>query len=246
MCGILGSNWKGVWKVLRIPLSPLGRFLVWTWPVTKPILVFLSLFVVLPLKYSWWTLKKIGHFLVWSWPVTRPILVFLSLPIVLPLKYSWWVLKRTIPAIRYCTRSIKHFVRRNQNRTLIQKWNVSSQSLLIITKDVESDAADDTGSYELQDMHPIPYPTTKKDRTWTFILRQRKFMLLIVKHAHFADAINLSLLSKDIRQSVLVVQASQQHRIAFFRQISCHNGSKSQCWCCGLQICPVSLFDPVL
>jgi hypothetical protein len=69
-------------------------------------------------------------------------------------------------------------------------------------------------------------------------------LVLIAKQVHYVDLINLSLVSRKVRQAVFPPSeiGARSERLRIY---TCENGTKSQCWVCNIQICNVYFsYDP--
>jgi hypothetical protein len=65
-------------------------------------------------------------------------------------------------------------------------------------------------------------------------------LISVVENLHYADLINLSLVSRSVREAVLPSDAYAQ-RMLHFKMYSCHPKGKRECWSCKMQICSVSI-----
>jgi hypothetical protein len=69
-------------------------------------------------------------------------------------------------------------------------------------------------------------------------------VILIARHVHYVDLVNLSLVSKRMRVTVFPsLPATDQN--GQLRRYSCFGKEKNDCWGCGIQICRVSLLISV-
>lgn len=64
-------------------------------------------------------------------------------------------------------------------------------------------------------------------------------LLLVTPHLHYTEVMNLSRVSKNVREAVLPVHDFDRRR-KVFSMYSCVEDSKTGCWVCGNQICDVS------
>lgn len=64
--------------------------------------------------------------------------------------------------------------------------------------------------------------------------------LLMVQYAHFSDVLSLTLLLKSIRWNIIQRKGFE---LKVLRRDSCVNGTKSDCWGCGNQICESCKFE---
>ncbi|KAF2188957.1 hypothetical protein K469DRAFT_564483, partial [Zopfia rhizophila CBS 207.26] len=61
-------------------------------------------------------------------------------------------------------------------------------------------------------------------------------LMLVAENLHYTDIVNLSLVSKSIREAVLPV-ADYDRRLNHFKMYTCQARSRKQCWVCTNQIC---------
>jgi len=80
-------------------------------------------------------------------------------------------------------------------------------------------------SYESQHQHPHRPPFYNP-------------LVLVAYKLHYVDLINLSLVSKSLRE-VIFGKSDLATRSEDLRLYTCEDGSKSQCWICNTQICRV-------
>ena len=64
---------------------------------------------------------------------------------------------------------------------------------------------------------------------------------LIAYKLHYVDIINLSIVSRRIRQ-VIFPKSKLAEQSELLRRSTCYGNPKSQCWACNIQICTVSYF----
>lgn len=66
-------------------------------------------------------------------------------------------------------------------------------------------------------------------------------LILLAHNVHYVDLVNLSLVSKRLRQAVFPLHGGERRLDdRALRLYSCQGSEKSQCWTCGIQICHVS------
>lgn len=70
-------------------------------------------------------------------------------------------------------------------------------------------------------------------------------LILVAQELHYLDVINLSYVSKSVRESVLPAEDFDR-RIAVFRTYTCHDMEKSRCWVCANQICLLCRQSPLI
>ena len=70
-------------------------------------------------------------------------------------------------------------------------------------------------------------------------------LMLVTEQLHYLDMVNLSRVSKSIRESVLPAQDFDR-RMTVFKMYTCDPTAKSKCWTCPNQICFVSISSFVL
>lgn len=203
------------------PFAGIYYVIKWAWPVLrllKPI--FLAL----------------GRLLKWIWNfVVRPAFHL----ILLPFKLCGWALRRIIPAKRFVVRSFHNFAKRQHHKALLRKIGSSRERLLSGLANPDAETSEGKESFELDDVDADLQNAF--EGSLIELLRRRRILQGIVENSHFSDLYNLSRTSKDIRDSLLPLQ-QKQSVVTFFRHKSCASGSKSPCWCCGIQICPVCFF----
>jgi len=65
-------------------------------------------------------------------------------------------------------------------------------------------------------------------------------LMLVAHNCHYVDLLNLSLVSKQLRQAVFPLNEHEDLHDRRLMRYSCEGPEKSHCWTCGIQICHVS------
>ena len=67
-----------------------------------------------------------------------------------------------------------------------------------------------------------------------------RIILTIAANLHYSDIASLSLASKSMHRAIYP-HSSRNDRIELLQIAACQGGIKSECWCCGREICNVSI-----
>ncbi|KAH7370966.1 hypothetical protein BKA66DRAFT_191732 [Pyrenochaeta sp. MPI-SDFR-AT-0127] len=70
-------------------------------------------------------------------------------------------------------------------------------------------------------------------------------LILVTEQLHYIDMVNLSRVSKSVRESVLPLQ-DYDRRISVFKLYTCHGSEKWRCWMCENQICKTCSQRPLI
>ncbi|KAH7083679.1 hypothetical protein FB567DRAFT_604714 [Paraphoma chrysanthemicola] len=67
-------------------------------------------------------------------------------------------------------------------------------------------------------------------------------LMVVTEELHYTDIMNLSRVSKSVREAVLPA-GDLGRRVQAFRRYTCHGAQRTLCWLCDKQICNVSSWD---
>lgn len=70
-------------------------------------------------------------------------------------------------------------------------------------------------------------------------------LIAVAEEMHYLDIMNLSRVSKSIREVVLPAHDFDR-RVDVFRRYTCPGKEKTDCWVCDKQICAVSSLIPIV
>lgn len=161
---------------------------------------------------------------VWNCLLWIPRLFFISGVFIL-----YWVPKYLFRCLPFCIKSRVRFARRSTVKTGLRLEQYSEMRIATLKNKFGGSG---NVSRRYQSAEGTKSPLSE-------FLGIYDILILVAENLHYTDLMNLSRVSKSIKEKVLPAH-DHNRRLNVYRIYTCPNGQKMPCWSCPNQICTAS------